>query len=133
MMASVPSYPEIRAADTDAEVLAQLADALITVTVDSEDDDGGHGDNGIEGTSNGGGRYSSAEVAVLSSGFSADEREAFLSGQPVTAGMGAIFVHEAQRLLAVAASVAALSAEALQAQVLTTRLWRHQFVGCHTS
>ena len=98
--------PPARAADTDAEVLAQLADGITSFAVpDGSSDDS---------TST---ALSPAEQAVLSGGLTPDERQAFQSGQPVTAGIGALFVHDGQRLLTVANSVAALTAEALQAQV----------------
>jgi len=103
-IASVDAYPPVRAADTDAGVLSQLADGIANVAVP-------------EGSSNSA-ALSPAEQAVLGSGLSPDERQAFLSGQPVTASIGALFVHDGQRLLTVANSAAALTAEALQAQVL---------------
>ena len=104
-IASAQNCPSVRAAATDAEVLLQVAGIVASAAPPDSSD--------------GGGALSSAEQAVLSGGLSADERETVLSGQPVTAGIGAVFVHDAQRLLAVAASVAAMSAEALQAQVPT--------------
>lgn len=102
-IASVHNFPPVEAAGADAEVLSQLADVAVRVAPPVSSD--------------GGTALSSAEEAVLVGGLSSDERQSFLLGQPVTAGIGAVFVHDGQRLLAVAASVAALSAEALQAQV----------------
>ncbi len=108
-IASTNAYPSARAADTDAEVLAQLADGIASVAVPEGSGDGGGNSAALSLT----------EQAVLSSGLSPDERQAFRSGQPITAGIGALFVHDGQRLLTVANSAAALTAEALQAQVLT--------------
>ena len=99
-----PQHPPVGVATTNADILTQLADLLTHLPAA----DGNEGD----GTA-----VTSAEQAVLSSGLKEDERAVFLSGQPVTAGLGALFVHDAHRLMAVAASAAALSAEALQAQV----------------
>jgi histidine ammonia-lyase len=50
-------------------------------------------------------------------GLSADERAVLQSGQPVTAGVGTLVVQAARQLLSAANPIAALSAEALQAQV----------------
>ena len=108
-IASADGNPPVRAADTDTEVLAQLADDITRVAAP-------------EGSSDSA-ALSPAEQAVLSGGLSPDESQAFLSGQPVTAGIGALFVHDGRRLLTVANSVAALSAEALQAQVLVGVCW----------
>ena len=105
-ISSTDDKPPVRAADTDAQVLAQLADGITSVAMPEGSDD--------EGNS---AALSPAEQAVLSGGLNPDERQAFRPGQPVTAGIGALFVHDGQRLLTVANSVAALSAEALQAQV----------------
>ena len=60
---------------------------------------------------------SAAEEAVIASGLTPDEQSALMAGQPVTAGLGALSVRDGQQMLSAAAAIAALSAEALQAQV----------------
>jgi hypothetical protein len=107
-IALAPQHPPVGVASANAKVLTQLADSLTDLPAAGS---GGAGSGGDAAT------MTSAEQAVLSSGLKEDERTVFLTGQPVTAGLGALFVHDGQRLMAVAASVAALSAEALQAQV----------------
>ena len=97
--------PALRAAATDAEVLAELIAALqhppaATTTAALNP-------------------LSPAEEAVVASGLTPEEQSALLAGQPVTAGLGALSVRDGQQLLSAAAAIAALSAEALQAQVRT--------------
>ena len=105
-IALAPQHPLVAAATTNADVLTQLADSLTSLPAADS------GAAGVDGSA-----PTSAEQAVMSRGLSEDERRAFLTGQPVTAGIGALFVHDGQRLMVLAASAAALSAEALQAQV----------------
>lgn len=63
-----------------------------------------------------------ASIAAKSlSGVSAEERSVLQSGQAVTLGVAALAIHTAIRALSGATAIASLTAEALQAQVLTDK------------
>ena len=81
-----------------------------------------------------GAELSSAEQAVVDSGVSSEECAALAAGQPVTAGVAAVAIADARELLTAIASVTALSAEALQADVSDSCLHVavHTFLLCST-
>lgn len=94
--------PTLHAADSDSAVLKQLADAC----------------HGVGSTRSGGELAASlAAAACTAPGLSAVERAVVESGASASAGVSALTVQAAKRLVTLATAVAALSVEAVGAQV----------------
>ena len=106
--------PTLPAADTDAAALAALAAALSGVGTACPA-------ACLGGSSCAAGRVplgdALAGAGLTAPGLSAAERAVLVDGQSVSAGTGAICVQAGKLLLGLANAVAALSAEALQADV----------------
>ena len=113
-LAASAQPPVLQAAASDVEVLADLVQALQTPAQDPNTCSSTHHQLSLLNP------LSLAEEVVKASGLTTDELGSFFAGQPITAGLGALAVRDSQQLLAAAATIAALSAEALQAQVRIT-------------
>jgi histidine ammonia-lyase len=101
-------WPCMPVADTDQQALSALAAILQGV---------GHACGGAAGRRSIADTFAAAGLAAP--GLSAAERAVVEDGQSAAGGTGAICVQAGKQLLAVANAVAALSAEALQADVST--------------